>query len=48
MREGRDVVLVDFETTKKGSPQELEDEMNDLKKSLEDPSFRGGVEVICE
>ena len=48
VREGRDVVLVDFETTKKGSPQELEDEMNDLKESLEDTSFRGGVEVICE
>ncbi|KAF8952384.1 hypothetical protein BDZ97DRAFT_1681774 [Flammula alnicola] len=48
VREGHDVVLVDFETAKKCSPQELEDEMNALKESLEDPSFRGGVKVICE
>jgi hypothetical protein len=44
VREGHDVVLVDFE---KCSPQELEDEMNALQESLEDPSFRGGVEVVC-
>ena len=48
VREGHDVVLVDFETAKKCSPQELKDEMDALQESLEDPSFRGGVEVICE
>lgn len=45
VREGHDVVLVDFEFAKKCSPQELEDEMNALKECLEDPSFRGGVKV---
>lgn len=48
VREGHDVVLIDFECAKKCSLQELEDEMNGLKGSLEDPSFRGGVEVVCE
>ena len=48
VREGHDVILIDFEFAKKCSPQELEDEMNALKGSLEDPSFRGGVEVVCE
>ncbi|KAF9484899.1 hypothetical protein BDN70DRAFT_871879 [Pholiota conissans] len=48
VREGHDVVLVDFETAKKCSPQELEDEMNALEENLNDPSFRGGVERICE
>ncbi|KAG6840535.1 hypothetical protein C0991_006130 [Blastosporella zonata] len=47
VREGHDVVLVDFETVKKCSPQDLEDEMNALKGNLEDPSFRG-MKVICE
>ncbi|KAF8060736.1 hypothetical protein FPV67DRAFT_1452827 [Lyophyllum atratum] len=42
VREGHDVVLVDFESAKKCSAQELEDEMNALQKCLEDPSFRGG------
>ncbi|KAI9742740.1 MAG: hypothetical protein M1818_003469 [Claussenomyces sp. TS43310] len=36
VRDGHDVVLVDFETAKHNwSPQELEDEMNTLKSSLE-------------
>lgn len=48
VREGHDVVLVDFETAKKCSPQELEDEMNALQAYLEDPSSRGGVKVFCE
>jgi len=48
VREGHDVVLIDFEFAKKCLPQELEDEMNAVKGSLEDPSFRGGVEVVCE
>ena len=48
VREGHDVVLIDFEFAKKCSPQELEDEMNGLKGSLEDSSFRGGVEVVRE
>lgn len=48
VREGHDVVLVDFETAKKCSPQEIEVEMNALNESLEDPSFRGGVRVIHE
>ncbi|KAG6848764.1 hypothetical protein H0H93_014289 [Arthromyces matolae] len=47
VREGRDVVLIDFEAAKKCSPQELEDEMNALKGNLEDPGFRGGTGVIC-
>ncbi|KAF8060751.1 hypothetical protein FPV67DRAFT_1655401 [Lyophyllum atratum] len=46
VREGHgDVVLVDFEFARKCSPQELEDEMNTLQASLEDPSFRGGYKV---
>lgn len=48
VREGCDVVLIDFETAKKCSAQELKDEMNNLKQSLEDPCFRGGVETIYE
>ena len=48
VREGHDVVLIDFETAQKCSPQELAGEMNALQESLEDPSFRGGVEVICK
>lgn len=44
---GHDVVLVDFETATHGcSPEELEDEMSALKSSLEDKSFRGGVEQV--
>jgi hypothetical protein len=44
VRDGHDVVLVDFETAKHNcSPQELEYEMSALKSSLEDTSFRGGV-----
>jgi hypothetical protein len=48
VRDGHDVVLVDFETAEKCSSQELEDEMNALEENLEDTSFRGGVRVICE
>ena len=47
VREGHDVVLIDFETARKCSLQELEGEMNALQESLADPSFRGGVEVVC-
>lgn len=48
VREGHDVVLIDFEYAKKCSIQELEDEMNALKESLETPTFPGGGEVGCE
>jgi len=44
VRDGHDVVLVDFETAKRNcSAQELEKEMSMLKSSLEDTIFRGGV-----
>ncbi|KAL0955501.1 hypothetical protein HGRIS_001740 [Hohenbuehelia grisea] len=46
VREGHDVVLIDFETAKKGSPQDLEDEICALQESLEDPGFLGGVKVL--
>lgn len=49
VRDGHDVVLVDFETAKRGcSPSELEEEMSALKSSLESTSFLGGVEVVHE
>ncbi|CAJ0541133.1 Ff.00g078980.m01.CDS01 [Fusarium sp. VM40] len=49
VRDGHDVVLVDFETAKRGcSSSELEEEMSALKSSLESMSFRGGVEVVHE
>lgn len=49
VRDGRDVVLVDFEMAKQDcSPSELEDEMNALNTSLESTSFRGGVEPVHE
>lgn len=49
VRDGYDVVLVDFETVKRHcSPQELEAEMRALKSNLEDTSFRGGVELVHE
>ncbi len=49
VRDGHDVVLVDFEMAKQNcSPQELKDEMSTLKSSLEDPSFRGGVGRVHE
>ncbi|XWW94504.1 hypothetical protein V2A60_002447 [Cordyceps javanica] len=49
VRDGHDVVLVDFEVAKRDcSPQELEDEMAALESNLEDPSYRGGVQVIEE
>ncbi|KAF4952548.1 hypothetical protein FGADI_6619 [Fusarium gaditjirri] len=49
MQDRHDVVLVDFETAKQDcSPVELEDEMSTLKSSLEDTSFRGGVEPAYE
>lgn len=44
VRDGHGVVLVDFETAKRDcSPTELEDEMSALESSLEDASFRGGI-----
>ncbi|KAJ3767462.1 hypothetical protein FB446DRAFT_696315 [Lentinula raphanica] len=43
VREGHDVVIVDFETAKKCSPGELEYEMNALREFLEEPGFRGGT-----
>ncbi|KAH6665059.1 hypothetical protein EV126DRAFT_464649 [Verticillium dahliae] len=46
VRDGHDVVLVDFETARRNSSQELEDEMSALENSLEDRSFRGGVESV--
>ncbi|KAK1990759.1 hypothetical protein LX36DRAFT_737802 [Colletotrichum falcatum] len=49
VRDGHDVVLVDFETAKRDcSPPELEEEMSALKSSLEGTSFRGGVEPASE
>ncbi|KAF5625044.1 kinase-like domain protein [Fusarium sp. NRRL 52700] len=49
VRDGHDVVLVDFETAKRNcSPLELEHEMSALKSSLESMSFRGGVEPAYE
>ena len=41
VRGGHDVVLIDFETAKECSPQDLEDEMNALKESLEEPEYCG-------
>jgi hypothetical protein len=47
VRDGHDVVLVDFETAKHNcSLAELQDEMSALISSLEDTSFRGGVEPL--
>lgn len=49
VRDGHDVVLVDFETAKRDcSAKELKDEMDALRNSLEDTSYRGGVESIHE
>ncbi|KAL2753123.1 hypothetical protein ACRALDRAFT_2112990 [Sodiomyces alcalophilus JCM 7366] len=49
VRDGHDVVLVDFETAKRDcSPAELEDEMSALMSNLEDTSFRGGVAPAYE
>ncbi|TWU71609.1 hypothetical protein ED733_000436 [Metarhizium rileyi] len=49
VRDGHDVVLVDFEMAKRDCPPpELEDEMSALKSSLEGTSYRGGVEPIHE
>ncbi|KAK0109554.1 hypothetical protein ONS95_002240 [Cadophora gregata] len=49
VRDGHDVLLVDFETAKHNClPQELEDEMKALESSLEDTSFRSGVGPIDE
>ncbi|KAF4972307.1 hypothetical protein FSARC_1086 [Fusarium sarcochroum] len=47
VRDGHDVVLVDFETAKPDcSLAELEDEMSALTNMLEDTSFRGGGLLI--
>lgn len=49
VRDGHGVVLVDFETARRDcSPPELKDEINAVKSSLEDTSFRGGVEPAYE
>ena len=49
VRDGHDVVLVDFEPAKPDcSLAELEDEMSALENSLKDTSFRGGVVLINE
>lgn len=49
VREGHDVVLVDFESAKRDCPaSELEDEMSALQSSLESESCRGGVEMAHE
>jgi hypothetical protein len=49
VRDGHDVVLVDFETAKRDcSPAELEDEISALKSSLEGTSSRDGVEAAHE
>ncbi|KAF2871875.1 hypothetical protein BDV95DRAFT_606447 [Massariosphaeria phaeospora] len=47
VREGHDVVLVDFEMAERDCPaSELEDEMSALKSSLGEAGFRGGVETV--
>jgi serine/threonine protein kinase len=47
VRDGHDVVLVDFETAKRDcSPVELRDEMNALKGSLEVESHQDSVEHV--
>lgn len=44
VRDGHDVVLVDFEMAKRDcSPLKLEEEMSALMSSLESSSFQGGV-----
>lgn len=49
VRDGHDVVLVDFEAAKHNClPDELNNEMSALKSSLEDKGFRGGVERLLE
>ncbi|KAG6818600.1 hypothetical protein H0H93_003603 [Arthromyces matolae] len=47
VQEDHNVILIDFETSKQCSSQELKDEMNALKESLEDLDIRGGREVLC-
>lgn len=47
VRDGHDVVLVDFETAKLDCPpSELADEMSALQTSLESMSFRDGVKAV--
>jgi hypothetical protein len=49
VRDGHDVVLIDFEFAKRDcSPSELEEELSALNSSLESTSFRGGVEPHYE
>ena len=49
VRDGHDVALVDFETAERNCALlQLDGEMSALKDSLEDTSFRGGVEPIYE
>ncbi|KAM3506332.1 hypothetical protein MY10362_002443 [Beauveria mimosiformis] len=49
VRDGHDVVLVDFEVAKREcSSRELEDEMRALESSLEETSYLGGAEPIHE
>lgn len=49
VRDGHDVVLVDFEAAKQNcSSEELDGEMSNLKGSLEDPGSLGGAEPVPE
>ncbi len=49
VRDGHDVVLVDFEAAKHScQSEELEKEMSALESSLEDERFWGGVERLLE
>jgi len=49
VRDGHDVVLVDFESAKRNClPDELNREMSALKGNLEDAGSRGGVDRILE
>lgn len=49
IRDGRDAVLIDLEFARQHcSPEELEQEMDGLKISLQDTSFRGGRQIVEE
>lgn len=49
VKEGQDVILIDFEVAEQDSTlEELEEEMSTLENHLADKSFRGGIEVISE
>ncbi|KAK4222130.1 kinase-like domain protein [Podospora fimiseda] len=49
VRDGHEIVLVDFESAKRDcSPEELQEEMDALKSKLESMDFRGGVHRCTE